>query len=368
MQRFLNRLAGDVRQTLHHLQGLIELTLEEPVSDSQRQHLAHCRATADKLLRTANDLSELARPSAPPSSASPFDMAAMANEIGYLMSLLAARKNLDLTWQVDSSVPAVIVADRDLIEDILRRLLDNAIGCTATGSVRFSLTIETRSDAPLLLLEVSDTGSGMPEQALLALRSPSTDLEIEGLSLSIIRKRLDEMKGELEVPSTSPQGTTLRLRFPMGVASEEPVRADTSTLTLQHGFADATPLNLLVAEDSNDSFAVFQAFVKGQGHRVARASDGAQAVDMVKSGQFDLIVMDVNMPIMDGYTATRAIRDWETSQGRHRLPIVLLSADDAARQVRMGAAAGCSGYLTKPATKSQVLKALKFYSAPQAAR
>jgi len=92
--------------------------------------------------------------------------------------------------------------------------------------------------------------------------------------------------------------------------------------------------------------------------------NGAEAVVMFQSGEYDFVVMDVNMPVMDGYTATALIRQHETEQGRPRLPILLFSADDENRQIHMGAAVGCSGYLTKPATKAQVLAALSFYAQP----
>jgi CheY-like chemotaxis protein len=83
---------------------------------------------------------------------------------------------------------------------------------------------------------------------------------------------------------------------------------------------------------------------------------------MVKANEYDLIMMDIDMPVMDGYTATRTIREWETQQGRTRIPIVLLSAESASRQRQIGASVGCSGYLTKPVAKSDVLKALHYFS------
>lgn len=125
----------------------------------------------------------------------------------------------------------------------------------------------------------------------------------------------------------------------------------------------AARLRILVAEDSDDSFAVFQAFIGSEGHQVTRVLDGAQAAALVKSGGFDILIMDVNMPVMDGYTATRMIRDWEKELGRDALPIVLLSADDAKTQLRMGAAAGCSSYLVKPTPKAELIRVLRYYAA-----
>jgi CheY-like chemotaxis protein len=122
-------------------------------------------------------------------------------------------------------------------------------------------------------------------------------------------------------------------------------------------------MRLLVAEDSDNGFFMLQGYVSDEGHRLIRAHDGAEAIEMARTRDYDLIVMDANMPLMDGYTATRAIREWESNTGRpERVPILLFSADDPVKQAKLGGAAGCSGYLAKPASKSEVLKALKYFA------
>jgi CheY-like chemotaxis protein len=167
------------------------------------------------------------------------------------------------------------------------------------------------------------------------------------------------MKGGLACVSSSSSGTTLQISLPMQVDATKTVSTGaSSSFATQHRIAQ---LRLLVVEDSDDSFALLQAYLKEEGHPISRACNGAEAVEMAQSGSYDLILMDIDMPVMDGYTATRTIREWETKHRRRRAPIVLLSADSALRQRRVGAAAGCSGYLTKPTTKRQVLQALHFY-------
>ena len=174
--------------------------------------------------------------------------------------------------------------------------------------------------------------------------------------MRLARKQLAETGGHLEVLSSGAQGATLAMMFSVTIPGPR-TNGEPALKTPGSG-----ELGLLVAEDSDDSFAVFASFVKGEGHHITRAVNGAEAVEIFKAGRFDMVVMDVNMPVMDGYTATRAIRDWETQQGRARLPILLLSAEDARRQMRIGAAAGCSGYLTKPTPKRELLCALRHYS------
>jgi CheY-like chemotaxis protein len=118
-----------------------------------------------------------------------------------------------------------------------------------------------------------------------------------------------------------------------------------------------------VAEDSDASFQLFKAYLQGQRHTVARATNGAEAVDLASSGAFDLLFMDISMPVMDGYAATRRIRELETGKDRPRLPIVVLSAQDLRAQRRKGALVGCSGHLSKPLRKHELLEAIRAYSA-----
>ncbi len=123
----------------------------------------------------------------------------------------------------------------------------------------------------------------------------------------------------------------------------------------------ADGLRLLIAEDTDFSFEFLRRLLRDQPHQIVRAHDGEQAVEQSCSGAFDFVLMDIQMPRIDGYEATRRIRDWEDEHDHPRMPIVLVSGEEAARQMRYGSSAGCTGFLTKPVTKSQLLTALKLY-------
>jgi CheY-like chemotaxis protein len=172
-----------------------------------------------------------------------------------------------------------------------------------------------------------------------------------------VQKRLRAAGGGFSVQKSGPAGTTVRFTTPAwGVVPHSQLARDTDFA----GYEPELKL-ILVAEDSDESYALLDNYTRGEGYRITRAKDGAEAVESAKSGTFDLIVMDANMPKMDGYAATAAIREWETERQRARLPILLFSADDEERQIFRGAEVGCSGYVTKPATRAQVLAALAFY-------
>lgn len=359
MEPLLARLANDMRQTLHQVIGLLELTAEEPLSAGQLHNLSRCRASADQLLRTAADVSELASSEPPTPSNAPFSLAGAIGEVVDVMRLLAELKGLKLSCSLNSDFPDDIVADKDVIQDTLRRLLDNSIRFTDRGGIALSVASGTAPEE-FLIFEVADTGSGMPAELLAAHCEPEVPISA-GLGLPLIRKRLSRSGGRFTIVESNCEGTTVRISMP--ISGTRTGRAAPAIQLREDLYPpeDPSPLKLLVVEDSDDSFALFQAYVKGHGHRISRALNGALGVEMVKSGDYDLVVMDVHMPLMDGYTATRTIREWETANGRTRLPILLLSAEDVSRQQRMGALVGCSGYIAKPARKNEVLKALNYF-------
>jgi CheY-like chemotaxis protein len=356
METLLRRLGDEVRETLHQIMGLMELVTEEPLSERQSQYLSRCRSSADQLLCDANDLAELTRDEFPQGESSPFRVASAVEEIAGLMWLLADHRGEIFRWKLDPELPQMVYGNARLLQDLLRRIIETATRMAPGGEVK--LRVKAAGDHALAF-EVTASAAGT---ALSDPEFATADGLGSVLALSIVRKRLGQLGGNL---STEIEGTcaTLRMTIPYRSATRPEAGWDDSLAP--HWPADAVmPLNLLIAEDSDDSYFLLEAYLATEGHKLTRALDGAQALEMAKSGSYDFIVMDIKMPVMDGYTATRLIREWETDQGRARLPILLLSAEEAARQMRIGANAGCSGYLTKPATKAQVLAALSYYARP----
>ncbi len=360
----LLRLASEIRETLHQILGSIELASEPSLSKAQADHLSRCCVSIDQLLRTANDISELALTDPSPHSPAPFRVTDVMDAVTELLGPRATRKGLELRCTVDPAVPRYVVADRRMVESVLYRIVDNSIKFTESGGITLSAKA-TGSESAAIHFEVVDTGPGIPQDIEKGLALPFESSQSRGLGLRVIMKRLAGIGGGLNIVSSTSRGTVISMTVPVTITSYSSLTdADESA-----GGDQGTPaLKLLIAEDSDDSFAVFQTYVQPEGHQVSRALNGREAVEMAKTGEFDIVVMDVNMPAMDGYTATRAIRDWETQAGRTRLPIVLLSADDANRQARIGASVGCSGYLTKPIPKRDLLRALRHYAGTQANR
>lgn len=357
MELLLLKLGNEVRQGIHHMLGLLDFAAEEPLTSGQLECFDRCRAAADRLLRTAGDLAELDHTSTRPRQLAPFDLPEAIQEIAALMGTLAGRVGLEFHCYVDIPPMPPVLGDKFLIQDILRRLLDNAIQFTSSGNISITaVSSNPPGGTGMLTVEICDTGGGIPNVVEAFLGGDGEPPE-QGLSLRVIKNRLADLGGSIGVQANVPQGTRIRCNLPLALAPCAELVPDA-----KRAHTLLKSLHLLIAEDSDDSFLLFKAYLKSEGHRISRALNGADAVEMAKREQYDFIVMDVNMPQMDGYTATRQIREWETVQGRARLPILLISADDASRQFTIGGAAGCSGFLTKPTTKAKVLAALNYYA------
>ncbi len=349
METLLRRIGDEIRETLHQIMGLMELMTDEPLSERQSQYLARCRASADRLLSGANDLAELARVEFPSAEPSPFRVESTIEEIAGLMWLLANRRGAAFHWKLDANLPAMVHGNARLLQDLLRRTIETALRLAPEGEVQLAVKM---AGEHALAFEITAEAAGS------ALSDPdfaTADGLGSALGLSIVRKRLGQLGGELTT-EVEDRRATLHMTIPYRCAAKPDTHSGDGSAK--------SPLNILIAEDSDDSYFLLEAYLATEGHRLTRALDGAQALEIAKSGSYDFIVMDIKMPVMDGYTATRLIREWETEQGRARLPILLLSAEEAARQMRIGANAGCSGYLTKPAAKAQVLAALNYYARP----
>src|SRR6476646_10375660 len=156
----LFKLEHELRQSLHHMMGMLELAAEEPLSPSQMGHLSECRAGADRLLQIANDVTELAAPERPHAPDSTFCLSTIVEEVADIMMPLARRKGLEFNLSVDPSIPTYVFSERDTIQDMLRRLLDNSIKFTERGRVSLSVTSAPLgpSDSALVVFDVIDTG------------------------------------------------------------------------------------------------------------------------------------------------------------------------------------------------------------------
>lgn len=358
MQQLAAKLENDARNELHSVLGMLELIARGPLDDAQSDYLHACKASADRLLRSLQNVTEFLCPDTEGPRSCIFDVHELVANVGGLLELLAGRKGLRLSIELQAGVPARVTGDPDRLQDILVRLLDNAVRFTEQGQIQLVVTeTQTPSSGRQLQFAISDTGPGIPTSVIDRLSMTASEQAEHGLGLPIVRKLALSMSGNLTIGSRDGGGSVVTVSVPFQAAPASAVSVQTATS------GTALALNILVVEDSDDSYYVLEAYLRQYNHRLTRAANGARAVDLFKAGRYDLVFMDIHMPDMDGYTATRAIRTWETGRLRARVPIVVLSSDSPATQFAHGAQAGCSGYLTKPVSLTALSKTLARYAA-----
>jgi len=361
-------LNGDARNAMHSILGFLELISEGELDPAQREYVAACRVATDRHFRGIEDVRIILGlvPDEKPviTHFSPGDLFARVTEA---IDIVAAQKGVGLFCNIDNGVPPVVSADLDRIGHALVRIAEAVVSTIGAGDVYLNFQVPSSPIGTSLDFEIFAPARTLSPILMRALQYDDFEFYASmpgsgALGLAAARNLITSLSGRVDASADPITGTrivaTLPVAAPMGSVAVPQPGVEPST--------DAQrALRILVAEDSEDSFRLFKAYLQGQPHSVARATNGVEAVELAVTGDFDLVFMDICMPIVDGYTATRQIREWETGKDRARMPIVVLSAEDLRAQRRQGALVGCSGHLTKPLRKQELLEAIKIYSMPQ---
>lgn len=348
----LSSLSKVTKETMHCLLGRLELLSQDEPTPWQREQLEASIASADRLLRITADFCSLAhQPDIPrQQTLQPVVPAKMAERLNLVLQPLAREKNLHLELVLNPELAESGAGYADPMEEILLRL---TIDCIRRGSEGNVVIFISDAGASKIRFEVHAQAKGVG-----GAEAPAEGGVVDGpLGDSLLRRLCQDIGGTVEFTEREHN----RVRIVMEAPFEPGVAVASSRGEELMAHAECFPpknLSILVAEDNDDSFFLFEEYLRGTGHKVNRVTNGIDAVEMVTTRPHDLVMMDINMPRMDGYAATRAIRDWETANSLRRTPILVLSAESLEDQRRFGAMNGCSGYLTKPISQSGLLNAI----------
>jgi hypothetical protein len=358
-------LDGDARNAMHSILGFLELLSEGALNPEQREYLEACRAVADRHRRDIEDaLLVLGVISDENQVITHFVPAELFARVRDVTSVIGKSKGCKLSWEIDGSVPPIVAADVDRIGYTLTRLAEGVVRAIAAGEVHFVLRAMPLPDGYNLTFEILAPARELLPVLMRSLQQDEFEFEASlsgsgALGLAAARKLAMALAGRVDASADASAGTRIAITIPVRAAAAVVVPPK-PVERLSPG--TQRPLRILVAEDSDDSFRLFTAYLQGQPHTVTRAANGAEAIELASTGSFDLLFMDIRMPVMDGYAATRRIRELETGKDRARLPIVVLSAEDLRAQRRQGALVGCSGHLSKPLRKHELFEAIRVYS------
>jgi PAS domain S-box-containing protein len=365
---FLATMSHEIRTPLNGVLGMAQAMAGGPLEPAQRERLDVIRQSGETLLTVLNDVLDLSKIEAGRLELEEmeFDIEAVAASVHAAFSTVAAQKGLAFDLKVTRAAAGVYLGDAIRLRQVLNNLISNALKFTESG--RVALTVGRRRGA--LTLTVADTGIGMSaaQQAALFQKFAQADASTTrrfggtGLGLAICRELAELMGGRIEARSAEGKGSTFVVTLPLP-RRERAVGKDASPSTAAARVQPKSPhgagLRLLAAEDNLMNQLVLKALLAQIGVEPVMVSDGVDAVAAWESGDWDVILMDVQMPRMDGPTAARFIRERELAQRRRRTPIVALTANAMTHQVNDYLAAGMDGFVAKPIEVERLFAALE---------
>lgn len=372
---FLANMSHEIRTPLNGVIGIVDALTRTPLSDEQAEMVGLIRSSGHTLERLVSDILDVSKIEAGQLTLEhrPFDLEEALEPLA-VMRARAEDKGLAFHVRRTPEARGVFMGDSTRIRQVLGNLLSNAVKFTAEGSVTVGVEVwsdhpEGLGDAHRLALTVEDTGVGFGSDHATRLfeRFNQADSTITrrfggtGLGLSICRSLVEMMGGEIEARSTPGAGSRFRFVLPLrrgaSLADYDARQPDSGSVALPQA---ARPLRVLLAEDHPTNQRVVQLILASQGAEVVITGDGAQALAAFRAGPFDVVLMDMQMPVMDGLSATRAIRELEASTpGRRRTPLVMLSANAMAEHREDALAAGADSHVAKPITAASLLAGIE---------
>jgi len=373
--RFLANMSHEIRTPLNGVLAMAEVMSRGELQLAQRERLGVVRQSGEQLLSVLNDVLDLSKIEAGKLELDirDFDLERIVHPVGDGFAAMAAAKGLRFSLEVAPEARGAWQGDADRLCQIVSNLVTNSLKFTPEGSVeaRFDL-----ADGGELRLSVADTGIGIAAEKIPTLFEKFTQADSSttrryggtGLGLAICRELAQLMDGSVAVTSEEGKGSTFVALFPLPRGdAQAAVRAEPAVAISDE--MDQRRIRLLAAEDNVVNQKVLQAIVEPMDVDLAIVADGRSAVEAWRTGDFDVILMDIQMPLMDGIAATRAIRQFEQSEQRPRTPILALTANALVHQIEEYLAAGMDGHVAKPIEIAKLYDALNLaLSAPREAR
>ena len=395
---FLASMSHEIRTPMNAIIGMADILADTPLTKEQRRYVKIFRSAGENLLTVINDILDLSKVEAGQLELEsiPFRLDELIETTEAVLAFRAQEKGLELKHRLEGDIPLSLRGDPVRLRQILVNLIGNAVKFTETGGVTVEVARlgkaapDVEPGRVCFRFAVMDTGIGIPSDKIGAIFDNFTQADSSvtrryggtGLGLSISRRLVNLMGGRIWVESEPGRGSSFYFTALLDIAPEADMGSPPGAATRPAGVPgtgavagavvpsaaavagtgageeEAPSLRILLAEDSEDNRLLIKTYLKQTPHCLEMAENGEIAVEKFQQGEYDLVLMDMNMPVMDGYTATRTIRQWEAREGKPATPIIALTAFALKEDEQKSIAAGCDAHLTKPIKKKTLLEAL----------
>jgi signal transduction histidine kinase/CheY-like chemotaxis protein len=370
----LGRMSHELRTPMNAIIGFTDLALREKIDSKRRDHLRHIERASRSLLKLINDVLDFSRSEAGnlQMQPAPFALQPLLDQVISQIQVSASNKGLQVLHNYDKRLPPALLGDAARLEQILFCLMDNAIKFTEAGEVELSVQLKSqKNDMCIVTFMVMDTGIGLSDLEQANILTPLSQADESmtrrqsgiGIGLTLNRKLIELFGGKLSVQSESGHGSrfSFELTLPIAAMSLKD-EDDAATTPGTNNLEDRVRgLQILLAEDNDLNQRLASEILNDMGVLLDIAKDGSEAVDAASTQSYDLILMDLQMPVMDGLTATRKIRELANCK---TTPIIAMTANHSAQDRAAAHEAGMNGFLAKPLDIKHLMSVLDRW-APQ---